>query len=71
VKEIPGARPVPLSQLVRAQDRLTFLYLEHCVVHRDANAITARDAKGVVHIPAATLGALMLGPGTNVSRGSE
>ncbi|WP_245734117.1 type I-E CRISPR-associated endonuclease Cas1e [Lentzea jiangxiensis] len=59
---------MPLSQLVRAQDRLTFLYLEHCVVHRDANAITARDAKGVVHIPAATLGALLLGPGTNVSQ---
>ncbi|SDP94086.1 CRISP-associated protein Cas1 [Lentzea jiangxiensis] len=68
MSDIPGARPVPLSQLVRAQDRLTFLYLEHCVVHRDANAITARDAKGVVHIPAATLGALLLGPGTNVSQ---
>jgi CRISPR-associated protein Cas1 len=66
--DIPGARPVPLSQLTRAQDRLTFLYLEHCVVHRDANAITARDAKGTVHIPAATLGALLLGPGTNVSQ---
>lgn len=66
--DIPGAKPVPLSQLVRAQDRLTFLYLEHCVVHRDANAITARDAKGTVHIPAATLGALLLGPGTTVSQ---
>ncbi|MCG8919321.1 type I-E CRISPR-associated endonuclease Cas1e [Actinokineospora sp. PR83] len=66
--EIPGARPVPISQLSRAQDRLTFVYLEHCVVHRDANAITARDARGTVHIPAATVGALLLGPGTNVSQ---
>jgi CRISPR-associated protein Cas1 len=66
--EIPGARPVPISHLNRAQDRLSFVYLEHCVVHRDANAITARDAKGTVHIPAATLGALLLGPGTNVSQ---
>lgn len=66
--EIPGAKPVPLSQLTRASDRLTFVYLEHCVVHRDANAITARDARGTVHIPAATLGALLLGPGTNVSQ---
>jgi CRISPR-associated protein Cas1 len=65
--DIPGAKPVPISQLTRAQDRLTFLYLEHCVVHRDANAITARDARGTVHIPAATLGALLLGPGTRVS----
>ncbi|GAB3430805.1 type I-E CRISPR-associated endonuclease Cas1e [Actinophytocola sediminis] len=66
--EIPGAKPVPLGQLTRAADRLSFVYLEHCVVHRDANAITARDARGTVHIPAATLGALLLGPGTNVSQ---
>jgi CRISPR-associated protein Cas1 len=68
VKDIPGAKPVPLGQLVRAQDRLTFVYLEHCVVHRDANAITARDVRGTIHLPAATLGALLLGPGTTVSQ---
>ena len=67
-KPIPGAKPVPLGQLVRSQDRLSFIYLEHCVVHRDANAITARDVKGTVHIPAASLGALLLGPGTTVSQ---
>ncbi|MEU4805065.1 type I-E CRISPR-associated endonuclease Cas1e [Actinosynnema sp. NPDC023587] len=66
--DIPGAKPVPLSQLVRAQDRLSFLYLEHCVVNRDDNAITATDKRGTVHIPAATLGALLLGPGTNVTQ---
>jgi CRISPR-associated protein Cas1 len=65
--DIPGPPPVGLSELVRAQDRLTFLYLEHCVVHRDANAITAQDARGTIHIPAATLGALLLGPGTTIS----
>ena len=53
---------------MRAQDRLSFLYLEHSVVHRDANAITATDKRGTVHIPAATLGALLLGPGTTVSQ---
>ncbi|WP_433264917.1 type I-E CRISPR-associated endonuclease Cas1e [Actinosynnema sp. CS-041913] len=66
--DIPGARPVPLSQLLRAQDRISFLYLEHCIVHREDNAITATDKRGTVHIPAATLGALLLGPGTNVSQ---
>ncbi|WP_154814487.1 type I-E CRISPR-associated endonuclease Cas1e [Actinophytocola xinjiangensis] len=66
--EIPGAKPVPLGQLTRASDRLSFVYLEHCVVHRDSNAITARDARGTVHLPAATLGALLLGPGTTVSQ---
>ncbi|RJQ89101.1 type I-E CRISPR-associated endonuclease Cas1 [Amycolatopsis panacis] len=66
--DIPGAPPVPLSYLVRAQDRLSFLYLEHSVIHRDDNAITATDKRGTVHIPAATLGALLLGPGTTVSQ---
>lgn len=59
---------MPVSHLTRAEDRLTFLYLEHCVIHRDANAITARDTRGTVHIPAATVGALLLGPGTTVSQ---
>lgn len=66
--DTPGARAIPISHLTRAQDRLTFLYLEYCHVHRDANAITAEDARGTVHIPAATLGALLLGPGTTVSQ---
>ncbi|WP_280333068.1 type I-E CRISPR-associated endonuclease Cas1e [Nocardia wallacei] len=65
--DIPGIRPVRIGELVRAQDRLSFIYLERAVVHRDANAITATDERGVVHIPAATLGALILGPGTRVT----
>lgn len=60
----PAARP---SELARVQDRISFVYLERCVVHRDANAITATDERGTVHIPSATLGALLLGPGTRVS----
>ncbi|WP_265523167.1 type I-E CRISPR-associated endonuclease Cas1e [Oerskovia flava] len=66
-QQIPGARPPTLPELVRAQDRLTFLYLERCVISRDASAITATDERGTVHVPAATLGALLLGPGTNVT----
>jgi CRISPR-associated protein Cas1 len=65
--KIPGVRPPDLAELTRAQDRLTFLYLERCIVHRDANAITATDDRGTIHIPAASLGALLLGPGANVS----
>ncbi|MFZ2623892.1 MAG: type I-E CRISPR-associated endonuclease Cas1e [Propionibacterium sp.] len=66
-KPIPGARPTEVQELARAQDRLSFVYLERCLVHRDANAITATDEKGIVHIPAAMIGALLLGPGTNIS----
>lgn len=63
-----GAKPPSLPELVRAQDRLTFIYLERCAIHRDANAITATDERGTIHIPAASLGALLLGPGTTVTQ---
>lgn len=66
-KPIPGMPPAELTQLVRAEDRISFVYVERCVVHRDDNAITATDDRGVRHIPAATIGALMLGPGTRLS----
>lgn len=67
MKPIPGPPPVDISELVRAQDRLSFVYVERALVHREGNAVTATDDRGTVHIPAATLGALLLGPGTNVS----
>lgn len=63
-----GARPPDLPDLVRAQDRMTFIYLEKCRIHRESNAITATDERGVVHIPAAAIGALLLGPGTTVTQ---
>lgn len=66
-RPIPGMPPPDLPELVRAQDRLSFIYLERCIVHRDGNAITATDDRGQVHIPAASLGALLFGPGCNVS----
>ncbi|MEU1278553.1 type I-E CRISPR-associated endonuclease Cas1e [Streptomyces sp. NPDC005805] len=54
-------------QLTRVGERLSFVYLERCTVHRDANAITAEDAEGVTHIPSATIGTFLLGPGTRVT----
>lgn len=54
-------------ELTRVGDRLSFVYLERCVVHRDDNAITAEDADGVTHIPSATIGTLLLGPGTRIT----
>ena len=54
-------------QLPRIGDRVSFVYLERCTVHRDANAITAQDADGVTHIPSATIGTLLLGPGTRIT----
>jgi len=65
--EIPGVRPTRPSELVRVQDRLSFVYVERATIGRDDSAITATDDAGVIHIPAASLGALLLGPGTRVT----
>lgn len=55
------------SELTRMSDRISFIYLERCTLHREDNAITAEDADGVTHIPSATIGTLLLGPGTRVT----
>nr|WP_239080042.1 type I-E CRISPR-associated endonuclease Cas1e [Actinoplanes brasiliensis] len=59
--------PAELADLTRAEDRISFLYLERSVIHRDSNAITATDDRGVIHIPAATISVLLLGPGTSIT----
>lgn len=64
---VPSALPIDLTELVRAQDRISFLYFERCVVNRADNAITITDETGTIRVPAASLGVLMLGPGTTVS----
>lgn len=66
-RPIPGPRPVDVQEVARVEDRLSFVYLERCVVHRDSNALTAAGDRGTIHIPAAMIGALLLGPGTTVS----
>jgi len=56
-----------LHSLPTVRDRISFLYLERCLINRQDGAITVTDARGTVHVPAASLGVLLLGPGTNVS----
>ncbi|MFX0574759.1 type I-E CRISPR-associated endonuclease Cas1e [Nocardia nepalensis] len=62
-----GRRPSESKELVRISDRVSFLYLDRCVVNRDSNAITATDERGTVHVPAASIGVLLLGPGTTIT----
>jgi len=58
----------PLDTLAMAKDRWTPLYLEHGRLVVDDSSIKWLSAQGdVVAIPAATLSALIIGPGTNVS----
>lgn len=66
-KAIPGVAPSSPSELARVDDRISFLYLEHAVVARDSNALTATTDEGTLHVPSAGLLVLMLGPGTNVT----
>ncbi len=62
-----GMPPPPVSLLPRVEDRLSFIYAEHCVVHRDDNALTLRNERGVVHVPITMMSVLLLGPGTTVT----
>lgn len=63
----PSKSPMDRPILPRVQDRISFLYAERCVVNRDNNAVTFADERGITHVPAAGIAALMLGPGTKVT----
>jgi CRISPR-associated protein Cas1 len=63
----PSQRPVQLPALTRVSDRISFLYLERCTVHRDQNALTVTDKDSVVNVPAAAVGTFLFGPGTRVT----
>lgn len=64
---LPGSPPPAPQDLTRVVDRMGFLYVDRCVVHRDGNAITVKDERGTVHVPAAALASLLMGPGTTVT----
>lgn len=62
-----GIKKAELQDLPRVEDRMTFLYVEHCKVNRTDGAITTRTVKGSIDVPAASLSVLLLGPGTDIS----
>ena len=65
--ELPGIQRPPVQALPQIRDRMTFLYLERCTLGRQDGAITVTDESGIVHIPAAAISVLLLGPGTRVT----
>ncbi len=67
MSNLPGMERPKLQMLPTIRDRLSFLYLEHCLISRQDGAITVTDARGTVCVPVASLSVLLLGPGTNVS----
>lgn len=65
--KIPGMIRPELQALPQIRDRMTFLYFEHCKLNRQDGAITVTDDRGIVHVPAASISVLLLGPGTTVT----
>lgn len=56
-----------LQELPKFRDGLSYLYLEHAVVEQKDQAIACYREDGGVAVPAASLGVLMLGPGTSIT----
>ncbi len=65
--KIAGAEKTKLHELPRIGDRVSFIYVEHAKINRKDSAITVTDKRGVVQIPVAMIGVLLLGPGTDIS----
>lgn len=62
-----GAKKTELHELPKISDRVSFIYVEHSRINRVDSAVTVADARGIVRIPAAMIGVLLLGPGTEIS----
>lgn len=61
------SKKISLPILPRIGDRVSFIYIERAKVNRQDGAITVRDKRGLIKIPAAMIGVLLLGPGTDIS----
>ncbi len=59
--------PKDLHILPKVRDSWSYLYVEHCRVDQEDKAIAVHDVGGQTPVPCATLGLLMLGPGTTVT----
>lgn len=56
-----------LQELPKFRDGLSYIYLEHGRLEQQDQAVAYYSQEGVVAIPAAALGVLLLGPGTSVT----
>lgn len=63
----PHEVPLTRQALARVGDRISFLYAERCVVNREGNSLTIKDQRGIAHLPATQIAALLLGPGTRIT----
>lgn len=63
----PGLKKAKLTSLPRIEDRLSFIYIESSIINKMDGAFTITDSIGTVHIPAASLSVMLLGPGTSIT----
>lgn len=56
-----------LVELPQISDRMSFIYLEHCVINCEDSALKVTDMDGDVYIPAAAITTLLLGPGCKIT----
>lgn len=56
-----------LQELPRLKDSISYLYIEHAIVERDANSLIAIRQDGKIPIPIAAVTCLLLGPGTKIT----
>lgn len=67
MNKISGAKKTELTELPKISDRVSFIYVERAKINRVDSAITILDYRGTVRLPAAMIGVLILGPGTDIS----
>jgi CRISPR-associated protein Cas1 len=58
---------INLRELPKLRDSLSFIYIEYSKVECNSGAIVLFNKKGETNIPVASLGVIMLGPGTTIS----
>ena len=67
MKQMQGAEKAELKELPQIKERISFLYVERCLVNRQDSAISISDERGTVNVPAASITVLLFGPGTNIT----
>ena len=56
-----------LRTLPKMRDGLSYFYCEHCKVEQEGLSIAVFSQEGQVQVPAASLGVLLLGPGSSIT----
>lgn len=67
MRKMTGASKAELQELPQIKERISFLYLERCLINRQDSSISITDERGTVQVPSASLGVLLLGPGTTIT----